>query len=120
MKLEERKALFLKQYQEGVKAKFNRDLTEEEINLINEKFDKKEVKELDFRDGEVDITNLPQKQFNQLIFRYINDSMTYNEILKETLVDIELYLVMLIKKLGIENPQEELEKELAKIKKKES
>lgn len=117
MKLEERKALFLKQYEEGVKKKFNRELTDEEKKAVDAKFDKKVVEELDFRDGETDITKLSQKEFNQIVFRFLNDQTTYNEIFKQTFVDIELYLIMLLKKLGIENPEQDLEDYLNKIKK---
>lgn len=119
MTLQEEKAKFTENYQKMIKEKFNRELTEEELKQIDKEFDSIKVKHLDFRKQELDITDLTQKEFNQLIFRFQNDQMVYNRFMLNTLNDIELLLVLLCKEKGIEDPLGEVEKMAKSISKKE-
>lgn len=115
--LQDEKKKFTETYAKAIKEKFNRDLNEEELKAIDKQFDTIKVKQIDFRKQELDITGLTQKEFNQLIFRYQNDNLVYNRFILNTLNDIELLLVLMCEKQGIENPLgkiEEMAKELKK------
>lgn len=62
----------------------------------------KKLKELKLRDGEEDIRELSAKDYRQLEFRLMSDFWQYLSALNTTLVHLQLIVMELAKKQGIE------------------
>lgn len=88
---------------------YKRKLTEEEINDVKKKYDNPIAREVALRPGEVDLGDLSQKQYNQLLDRHLFDIEQRLNILTQVMNDL-YYAKMLELKSKYEDPFEELEK----------
>lgn len=62
----------------------------------------KKLKELKLRDGEEDIRELSAKDYRQLEFRLMSDYWTYLNALNTTLVHLQIVVMEIAKKQGID------------------
>lgn len=83
-------------------------LNEEEIEYVRKQFENPIAKDIELRDAEVDIRELSDKDFKQLVYREFRDMNLRLKFLQEINNELVMALYVLIKAQG-KNPFSEIE-----------
>ena len=79
-----------------------RKLKDEEIEFVKNQFETPIAKDIELRDGEVDIRELSDKDFRQLVYREFRDMNTRLKFIQEMNNELIIALYTLIKLKGVD------------------
>lgn len=79
-----------------------RKLKDEEIEFVKKQFETPIAKDIELRDGEVDIRELSDKDFRQLVYREFRDMNTRLKFIQEMNNELIIALYTLIKLKGVD------------------
>ena len=79
-----------------------RKLKDEEIEFVKNQFENPIAKDIELRDGEVDIRELSDKDFRQLVYREFRDMNTRLKFIQEMNNELIIALYTLIKLKGVD------------------
>lgn len=94
---------------EYYKQKLGRDLTEKELDSLKKQFDNPIFKDITLRKGEGDIRKLPLADYRQLQNRNERDNLAYLNFINGELSDIYVLLIVIARKLGVQDVFKEMD-----------